>query len=288
MIMRGATIGEVSELNGLGRNEVRLTLALDEDSISGLTDSFDIDYRPENYFGVTAVNVISGPGGKPLVSGASLRREPLGDYSMSTMIAKGSTVVSGTLTQDVIDVLDKVVDYTNGLTPMIETGVVFADTVAKTQRALPSTSLAAFNDLAESLPGVASEGVAGVYGVYDTEYNRLPDGTRGVDDDFLDDAGAGLSKASGELFGAAGFLLASHGSELTPLVQAVQAMTDTIPSVLGNGALTERIETLVAQYNQAFSGQEGKRTLQLRVVLDLLPGLAAPLGAVTAPHEAGR
>ncbi|MCC3312274.1 hypothetical protein [Nocardia africana] len=287
VMLHGTTVGTVTELTRIAGEQVRLRIALQHQRIGGLTDAFDIDYRPENYFGVTAVNVVGGTGGMPLSSGLVVRRKPLGDFSMSTMIERGSLVVDGTLTRDMVDTLDKVVKYTDGLTPMVQTGIVVADRVAKTQRALPSASLSAFNDIAEVLPNFSREATAGLYGIFDTKYNHKSDGSFGVDDAYLDNAGAGLGLASGKLFGAAGALLASHGNELTPVVQAVQALTDTIPSVLADGSLTGKLQTLVVQYNRDFATSGPARTLQLRVVLDRLPALAAPLGLSTA-QEPGR
>ncbi|MGW5113465.1 MlaD family protein [Nocardia sp. NPDC004123] len=288
VMLHGVPVGTITALDRIDGERVRLTVALQSSRISGLTDAFDIDYRPENYFGVTAVNLIGGTGGRQLTTGLLLRRNPLGDYSMSTMIERGSLVVDGTLTQEMMTTLDKVVRYTDGLNPMIRTGIVLADRIAKTQRALPSSSLSAFNDVADVLPVFLRETTAGLYGVYDLDYHHLPDGSLGTNDPLLDHASAGLGLASGSLFGAAGKLLASHGDELTPVVKAVQEITDTIPGVLANGSLAGKLQTLVDQYDRAFSGAGATRTLQLRVVLDRLPALAAPLGMLPAAPGAGR
>ncbi|MFX0578480.1 Mce family protein [Nocardia nepalensis] len=286
VILHGVPVGEVTGLDRVETGAVRVRVALHPDRVHGLTDSFDIDFRPENYFGVTAINITGdAAAGRPLTAGRILPKQPLGDFSMSTMLEKGSFVVSGTLTDDMVATLDQVIKYTNGLNPMIQTGIVVADRVARTQQALPSTSLGYVDDILQVLPSFNREAVPGLYGVFDTLYNRRADGALGVNDKRFADADVALNLVSGNLFGAAGHLLASHAAELPAVTDAVQALTDAIPAVLANGALTPRFKQLVAQCDQAFSGGDGARTLNLRLVLDSLPGIAAPLGM--APSAAG-
>ncbi|WP_330254957.1 MCE family protein [Nocardia sp. NBC_00565] len=288
VMMHGVEVGEVTELRRIDQNALRMTVALNPDRAVGLTDTFEFDYRPENYFGVTAVNLQAGAAGAKLVSGRVLARTPLGDYSMSTMIEKGSLVVDGTLTNDVIDTLDKVVRYTNGLNPMIQTGIIVTDRIAKTQQALPSESIGYFNNILAVLPAFDREFVASLNGLFYTSYNRRADGSLGVNNELMDRDDVGLQLAAGKLFGAAGHLLASHATELPPIADVVQAMTDVIPDVLAHGSLTDRFRTLVEQYDRAITGPEGAKTLNLRIALDRLPMLAAPFGLPASGQEPPR
>ncbi|MGW6727996.1 Mce family protein [Nocardia sp. NPDC055029] len=285
VMMHGVEVGEVTELGRISDGVLRMTVALNAERIAGLTDTFEIDYRPENYFGVTAVNIVGGTGGGRLVSGLTMSRTPVGDFSMATMIEKGSLVVDGTLTNDIITSLDKIVRYTNGLNPMIQTGIVVADRIAKTQKALPSESIGHFNDILAVLPVFNREVIGSLNAVYYSGYNRLPDGTIAVNDDMMDRNDTALQLAATDLFGAAGQLLQSHPDELLPVLDAVQAMAGVVPDVLAHGALSDKFQTLVAQYDRAMPGPDGAKTLNLRISLERLPVLAAGFGLPSGGQE---
>lgn len=286
VILHGAEVGEVTKLVETSPGTVRMDLRLRADDVGGLTNSFDLDYRPENYFGVTAVNLIANPGGSPLVSGSTVSKTPTGDFTMSTMLERGSLAVDGSLTQSMIASLDKVIHYTDGLTPLIQSGILVADHVADTQQALPAELLRETNDILAVLPGFDSRTIDALYAIYDGKYNRRADGSTGVDDAFMDKTDAGLGLAANSLFGKAGQLLKSHGTQLTPDAALVQALIGALPDVLDNGALPDTLSTLIDRYNAALRGPDGRRTLNLRLVLDDLPMIAAPV-ALMVPAPGG-
>lgn len=277
VILRGADVGEVTGLQRNGTGPVELDLMLKSDRVSGITNTFDIDFRPKNYFGSTAVNMVARPGGTGLVAGETLTRMPTGDFTMSTMLEKSSLTVDGTLTSSMISSLDKVIRYTDGLTPLIETGIIVADRVAKTQQALPSELLGRFNDILETLPGFTGQAIETLTYVYNSSFNKRADGTVGVNDSFMDETDQGLTLAAGKLFGQAGALLKSHGTELTPLTQIVAQIAGTLPVVLEGGTTAEDLRTILDRYDSAFTDTGDGRTLKLRIVLDNLPSLATPL-----------
>ncbi|MGW5518249.1 Mce family protein [Nocardia africana] len=283
VILHGAEIGEITCLEKTDPGTVRMSVQLRSDVSAGLTDAFDLDFRPQNYFGITAVDLISRPEGNRLVNGSTLNKMPTGDFTMSTMLEKGSLAIDGTLTQSMVTTLNKVVRYTDGLTPLIQSGIIFADRVAATQRALPTELMRRADDILEVLPAFGTQAIDALYNVYDSRYNQRPDGSFGVDDAFMDKTDAGLGLAANSLFGKAGHLLASHGTELTPVTQLVQAMTDTVPQILGGGAVPDKLSALIDRYNAAFSDSNGKKTLNLRIVVDDLPMFATPLALTGIP-----
>ncbi|MFI7194007.1 Mce family protein [Nocardia nova] len=288
VIMHGAEVGRVTDLQKTTSHAARVGIALDPADLHGLTDAFNVDFRPENYFGITAVNLIAESGGNRLVSGQTLNRIPRGDFTMSTMIEKGSIAVDGTLTKSMIDALDKVIRYTDGLTPMIQSAVVIADRAAQTQQALPSTLLSEMNQTLDVLPGFSRQAIDAMFLLFDNNFNRRADGTYGVDDSVMDRENIGLYLVSTDLFGAAGRLLASHGNELTPVTQIVSAFSDVVPHLLDGGAAATKLSTLVDRYTSAFSGTDRSKTLNLRVILDDLPAMATPLaisGLPEVPHQ---
>ncbi|MET8430459.1 Mce family protein [Nocardia sp. NPDC004860] len=283
VMLHGVEVGEVTALQRTTASTVRMSIRLNSQDIVGLTDAFDVDFQPQNYFGISAVGLMERPGGASLVAGRALTKTPIGDFTMSTMLEKGSTAVDGTLTQSMIDSLNKVVQYTDGLTPLIQSGIVFADRVAATQVALPTELLGYVDDILGVLPAFSGQAIDTLVGVYDSQYNRRPDGSTGVDDAFMDKTDKGLGLAANSLFGKAGRLLASHGAELTPATQLVQALTDAMPHILDNGALPSKVSTLIDRYNAAFTQSGGRTTLNLRLVLDALPMIAAPLALTGVP-----
>ncbi|WP_280426642.1 Mce family protein [Nocardia carnea] len=284
VILHGAEVGEVTALDKTRPDTVRMNVTLDPGEIDGLTDTFALDFRPQNYFGITAVNLARRPGGAALAAGDILERMPAGDFTMSTMLEKGSVAIDGTLTTSMVESLDKVVRYTDGLTPLIQSGIVFADRVAATQQSLPTELLRYTNDILAVLPAFSGAAVEALAFVYDSVYNRRPDGSVGVDDEFMDYSDAGLELAANSLFGKAGSLLASHGAELTPVALLVKALTGVLPNILDEGAAPAKLRELIDRYQAAFTGPEGAKTLNLRVVLDDLPMLAAPLAVTGVPQ----
>ncbi|WP_290047544.1 Mce family protein [Nocardia nova] len=275
--LRGAEVGEVSRLDKAATGAVRMGLVLHPGEITGLTDAFEMDFRPENYFGVTAINIVGQPGGAGLVAGRILDKIPAGDFTMSTMLEKSSLVVDGTLTDSMIASLDKIIRYTNGLDPLIQSGIVFADRVSATQRAMPTVLLGEMNQILAALPGFDRQTIDALYSIFDTGFNRRSDGSVGVDDTIMDRTNQGLNLASGSLFSAAGHLLASHATELTPVVDVVTVLSDIVPVVLDHGAVTAKLRTVIDRYNKAFTGPDNAKTLNLRIVLDNFPAVAAPL-----------
>ncbi|MGW0039432.1 MlaD family protein [Gordonia sp. NPDC003376] len=284
VLLHGAEIGEVTEVVAPTADAVEVDVVLDAAAASSLTDDLDLDFRPANYFGITAVNLVARQGGAPLRDGQTIERTSAPDFTMSTMLERGSIVVDGSLTKEMISSLDKVMRYANGLAPLIETGVIVTDKIARTQQNLPSTLLHRMNDVLDEFPAFNRQTMIGLYAITESPYNTLPDGSRGVDEAFHDLTDDSLTVASDDLFGKAGALLASHGTELTPLVTLIQYLMEPLPGALGGGATVVKTRQAIAGLQGAFTGTDRQKTLQLRVVLDSMPAFAGPLqkmGATT-------
>ena len=276
VLLHGAEVGSVTEVSAKNADAVTIAVVLQNDSADLVTDSVQVDFRPENYFGITAVNLASASDGVPLSEGQVIRRSSAPDFTMSTMLEQGSLVIDGTLTKSMISSLDKVIQYADGLAPLIRTGIVVADSVARAQRQLPSVLMNRMNDVLAEFPAFSREAAGALYSIYDSAYNRRPDGSIGVDDAFMDETDKALELAASDLFGKAGALLASHATELDPLTQLVKSLTDPLPAIIGPATI-DKLITAVAHVESAFTGTAEQKTLQLRVVLDDVPGLAGPL-----------
>lgn len=276
VILRGAEVGEINSLQRASSESVEMDVTLDPNRISGVTDEFAIDFRPENYFGVTALNLVSRPGGTKLKSGSHFVRDTVSDFTMSTMIEKGSILTSDVLSDDMVKTLDKVLDYTNGLTPLLRAGLVFADVVAKTQKALPAKLIADTNNILAELPSFLRETIEGGYTIFQGDYNRLPDGSIGINDKVLNMSSEGLELASGALFSAVGNLLKSHDTELTPAVEIVRLYADVVPGIVG-GTTGARLRGTIDRFTEVLGGSGNKPSLRLRLIMDDLPAISAPL-----------
>lgn len=287
VLLRGAEIGEVTDLTPLDSGGVTVGMLLRDSSQLG-TD-FEIDFRPENYFGVSAINLTSGPSGaRDLVDGHTLDKGAPNDFTMSTMLEQGSLVVDGTLTSSVIQTLDEVTRYADGLSPLVESGVLLANNVSRTQAQLPSLFLGRFNNLLTELPAFNREVTGALFTMYRSVYNRLPNGEFGIDEALLDNTDETLALLGSDLFGLAGTLLASHDVRLTPLTQVVEQLSDPVPGLLGGGATFDATISAIDRLESAFSGTESQRTLQVRVMLDRLPAISGALASTGTMPSGGQ
>lgn len=290
VILRGVEIGQVTGLARKTDGAIRIRLSLGARPAGGLTERAVVDFLPESYFGVTAVSISPRPGGSRLASGATLARPDAGDYTMASMLQEGQNDVAGILTNDSIRTLEKTIRYVNALDPMIESGVRLADTVAKTQRHLPSRLMDPLNRLLQYFPDFNRQVIVTLQTMFDWPYNIRPDGSHGADPKTFDDLDKSMVLESTNLFGAAGTLLASHSSELPPVTDIVTALANTGTGIVADGAATAKITRLVRGFDRAFSGDETSKTLNLRVVIDGLPMISAPLQqtALRLPRPPGR
>lgn len=284
VLLRGSPVGEVRNVNTSSGAAIELNLVLDEEQAAGLTDSFALDFRPENYFGSTAVTIEPGQGGKALQRGDAVSKNPTGDFSMATMLEQSSLTVDATLTSSIIDSVDKTVHYLDGMTSWLDTGVIVTDRIARAQQELPSELLERFNDIALETPEFTDHLSKALYILYHSAFHRMPDGSIGVDNAFLEDTSRGLMLASSQLFAQAGTLLASHKTELMPLISTVQAMSDLFPHMSNLATDPSVVQQLRADLESVFVDSENGQQLRLRVVLDDLPVFSAPLGN---PREGG-
>ena len=108
--------------------------------VDGMGKDFGLDFRPKNHFGITGIT-ITDPGTReadcsptePGWSGVTPRTT-----LMATMLERGSDVANGVLVDDTVKVIQRMLAYSKAFEPLMHTGVVFADVVARTQRQMPA------------------------------------------------------------------------------------------------------------------------------------------------------
>jgi hypothetical protein len=309
IIMHGATIGQVVSVLSIPGGGVRLKADLQPGPTRGLTDAMGIDYRPSNYFGVTGINVIPARNGRPLQSGMQLRIAPTGNFALQALIYRLGELSNGVFNDRLISVIQRATQYADGLTPLLETALIVANSVAKvqtvsTERLLRNTTgvSIAFPGFVDALFYLGNNIVHDWFGGFDFEKFKamdkywpvLPDLNRRQADmkagilqrtfltsEYQDKHFLPLiSAAITDLFTRVGNLEYSHINDLLPAVESVRALTDAVPKILSPDSFAYTLTEIRKRFERMYVGSGDERALQVRIILDRLPGVAAPLGLV--------
>jgi hypothetical protein len=104
-------------------------------------------------------------------------------------------------------------------------------------------------------------------------------------DHFQNSEIAGLNLSANGLFGAVAELLYSHVDDLFPLITGIKALTDVTPPLLRPQDIAQKLAELRSRFEKLYAGNGDQRAISVRILLDSLPGVAAPLGiAVGGPQ----
>ena len=276
VLLHGVRVGQVGAVASRADGGALLALRLDPGVARALTDTLAMDFRPANYFGITGVNLIPGPGGgAPLHEGATLALTPRGNYTMQDFLSRVGDLAHTVVTPELVAVIDRVTRYVDGLNPMLETLLLVAGTVTRVQTV----------DAGHLVRNVAGIGVAAPSFVEAvTELGeRISNSGLDVDEDFFNDHFlATVQLAATGLFGTVGTLLSSNVANLLPATEVVQTMTRPIPRIAATEDIAESLVELRTRFERMYEGNGEQRALQVRIVLDGLPGVAAPLQAMGA------
>ncbi|KUH85969.1 hypothetical protein AU186_11025 [Mycobacterium sp. GA-1999] len=302
VVMHGKEIGNVTTVASLPGGGVRLLTDLQNRPGAGLTDAMNIDFRPINYFGVPGVNVIPSPGGHPLRDGAQISLVPKGNSTLSELLSQLGSVSASTLTPQLIRVFDWATRYTDGLNPLLETILIVTKAVADVQTVPTAQLLANTAAASTAIPSFADAVIDTGQRFISLNIPQLPPGTalppgeppflenvrvpdlsdeteeyyQTVYHQFIDTAQVGL-------FAAIGKLEYSHVRNLLPMIEGVKAISDVVPPLLRPEKFAETMMELRTRFEKMYAGNSEQRALQVRIVLDSLPGVAAPLGIMGGP-----
>jgi hypothetical protein len=83
-----------------------------------------------------------------------------------------------------------------------------------------------------------------------------------------------------DLFSRVGYLESSHINDLFPVVESLRALADAVPKIVSPESFAYTITELRKRFESMYAGSGDQRALQVRIILDRLPGVAAPLGLV--------
>jgi hypothetical protein len=264
-----------------------------------LTDSLGVDFRPANYFGVTAVNLIPGAGGQALRNGMRIDTSPKGNFTLQALLSRLGEISGGVVTPQLIQVIDRATRYTDGLNPLIETMLIAADAVARVQTVSTEQLLRNTTGVSVAFPSFLNAATAAgddfdrgtgftVFNV--TSEDALPGQTmvatpgQPVTDEYWKTRVVPtLDVVANSFFGAIGKLESSHSNDLLPAIELVKTLTDVVPGLITPQGVAETLVELRTRYEKLYAGTPEQRALQVHIVLDKLPGVAGPIGAMGGP-----
>ncbi len=303
VVLHGVKVGQVTDVTNIAGG-VQLDTDLQKESTQGLTNRVGIDFRPINYFGVPGINLVPKPGGDALQDGSRVALTPSGNFTLSELLNQLGNVSEASLTPQLIKVIDRVTRYTDGLNPLFETAVTVARAVEAVQTYPTEEQLTKLSSAAEAVPPFADEAIMAGRRIID--YSYYPGQVRGpavssgprlefpfltdVDTPSLGDISqdfymkhwdAFLNLAQNGLFGAVGKLVSSHVDDLFPLISGIKAITDTGPVLLRPQDVAEKLSELRSRFEKLYAGNGTQHAVSVRILLDSLPGVAAPVGIAT-------
>jgi hypothetical protein len=307
VIIHGVKIGQVVSVSSISSGGVRLKTDLQPRLTRGLTDAMGIDFRPSNYFGVTGINVIPAQSGHPLQGGMQISITPRGNFSLQALLYRLGELSNGVFNQRLVSVIERATRYVDGLTPLLETVLIVSTSVAKVQtvstdRLLRNTAgvSVAFPGFTDGLIGLGNNFLHTYFVDFDSEkfkkiwkyYPVVGDATRkhfedrvrllqetkATDEYFDKQLIPWFDAAQYNLFYPAGNLESSHMADLFPVIESVRALADTVPKILSPESFADTITELRQRFERMYAGSGDQRALQVRIILDRLPGVAAPLG----------
>jgi phospholipid/cholesterol/gamma-HCH transport system substrate-binding protein len=277
LIMHGVKVGEVTAVSRLPQGGVRLDTELQRVPVAGLTDTMNIDFRPVNYFGVTGINLMPNAGGQALRNGMRIATVPTGNFTLQTLLSRLGAVSSASLTPQLINVIDRATRYTDALDPLIETVVLSANALVKVQTVSTSQLLTNATGLSVALPSISD---ASLDALDRLDHSGLDTMT---EDFYRNRVLLSTDLGTKALFDRFGTLEGKHMTELLPFIDLAMALTSIAPGLIRPDAIGQELTDLRTRFEALYGGAPGQRAVQVHIVLDSLPGVAAPVAAIGGP-----
>lgn len=277
IVMHGVGIGIVTSVSDLPGGGSRLLADFQKTPAVGLTDSMKIDFQPINYFGVTGINVLPADGGQQLRDGMRITTLPQANSTLEALLNRLGQVSVAALTPKLISAIERSVQYTDGLTPLVETMLITMHAVAAVQTVPTARLLANATGLGVAFPGFTDASIGALHGFIDIPRTYSDDEWRNGPDESLH---AGAT----EIFGGAGRIESNYVDSLLPLIDGVKALLDPVPALFRPDDFASTLVQLRTRLEKLFAGNGEERAVQIKIVLDSLPGVAAPIAAMGGPR----
>ncbi|WP_245845487.1 MlaD family protein [Mycobacterium arosiense] len=279
VVLHGVKVGEVTTVSSLSGGGVRIGVDLQPEPAKGLTNAMTFDFRSVNYFGVTGINVIPNQGGRPLRNGMRLKSAPKGNFTLQALISRLGEISGGVLTPQLIQVVDRATRYVDGLNSLIETMTISIQAVDAVQTVRTAQLLSNTTEVADPFPGfVDSLSETGHRYIHPDDISAYHTSIQQLSDKGFERERLILKYAAENVFGDAGKLLSGNVPDLLPLIDSIRPLTDVVPGLIQPEGVAHMLTEARNRLEQMYQGTPEQRALRVRVVLDGLPGVAAPLG----------
>jgi hypothetical protein len=267
---RGLTIGSVKTLRTVGYNKQKITLELEPRQAKALAVDTTASFVSSNTFGLAAVELVSSGAGlrlrpnQTLLIGANVR-----SASITGLLRQGQKFGRMVDSPDVDHIIDVVRRHSDLTEPVTRSYFDLIKMLVDSQRVPFSQSLSVF----ASVVNGASDSIPLIKLAYDLlngmEFLAHPDGVERMD--------LILGQTSKLLF-SADKIFAKNISWLVPFIGSVMNVLLPMSYTMGSFApFYDRLSGLIDRTSAAFPVVNGKVRMQIEVVLDAMPGLAAAL-----------
>ncbi len=285
VVMHGVEIGKVTGISSVSDGRIRVGADLQKTPIAGLTDTMRIDFRPVNYFGVSGINIIPGVGGQALRNGLLIQADPRGNFTLQAMLTRFGELSNNVITPQLVGVIDRITRYTDALNPLIETVFIATNTLAEVQTVSTQRLLANATGIGVTIPGLLNSITDSGDAVTHGDNNWMHEGMGDLSDyQWYEEWGVPHWNAIVDgIFGSVGKVESSHIGDLLPMINGFKAITDTAAPLLRPEGVGDTLVELRRRFETLYGGTAEQRALQVRIVLDKLPGVAAPIDAMGGP-----
>ncbi|OBH50484.1 Mammalian cell entry related domain protein [Mycobacterium sp. E2479] len=282
LVMHGVELGKVTEISSIAGGRIRLGVNLHRSPTAGLTDAMQIDFRPINYFGVSGINIVPGAGGQALRNGLLIHAVPRGNYTLQTMLTRFGELSNKVITPQLVSVIDRITRYTDALNPLIETVFIATNTLAEVQTVPTERLLANATGISVTTPGLLNAITDSGDVVTHGDNNWMHEGMGDLSDkQWYKEYGVPHWNAIVDgIFGSVGKVESSHVGDLLPLINGFQGILDTTAPLLRPEGVGDTLVELRHRFEKLYGGTPEQRALRVRIVLDKLPGIAAPVDAM--------
>lgn len=278
VVLHGMTVGTITAVERHGE-AAELRLQLDTNSVHGLTDGFDFDFRPANAWGLSALNLVPRQTGSPLSDGARIDRTPVTNATMSQLLSGQMTFVTGVFTDNLTRLIRNSSDYTTALLPAVESGLIIMNLVAETQRDTPAALLRKLNALTTPTPDVVDTMLTGIH-----NFRHQQGGNLLTDD--IGPAHETLAVIAPDAVAIIAAIISDHRTELTPATELARSLLDSFSMIFQRSRESLRLDKLLAGLQAGYFGGDDE-SARFRLVLEALPALESGMPAPVSPDGTG-
>lgn len=283
---RGLTIGSVKTLQSAGYNKQKITVELEPRQASALAADTTAKFMSSSSFGLAAVELVSSGSGPRLRPNQTLLiGADVPSTSITGLLRQGQKLGQMVDSPDVDHIIEVVRRHAELTEPVTRSYFDLVRMLTDSQKVPFSQSLSVFasvvNGVSDSVPliGLAYDLLNGM------DFLAHPDGVARMN--LIMDQTAKILFDTDKI-------VAKNVSWLAPFMSAI--MDVLLPFSYFQGSLApayDRLSGLLDRTSAAFPIVNGKVRMQIEVVMDTMPGLAAalpgaPPGPPPAPQGGGR